>query len=558
MRPQSISSSGRLNVATHERNQGGAPLARPPISADAAEPQPLSLLILEDDAADAELEVALLEEAGYQCHWERVQTRDDFARSLREGHFDLILADYSLPAFDGMTALRLVRAQAVDIPFILVSGTVGEETAIESLKAGATDYVLKPRLARLVPVVQRALHECAEHRERQRAEDELRASQAQLRLATTQMPAVLWTTDRDLRVTSPIGAGIPLTEQDLTRAVGRTLFEILQTSDASLRPIAAHLRALQGQPSTYEHRSRNRILEVRVEPLRNSHDRIVGCLGLAVDITERKQAEDEIRRLNADLERRVTERTAQLEATNRELEAFSYSVSHDLRAPLRIISSFGTALADECAQVLPADGRHYLERMRAAAARMELLITDLLQLSRVHQSEIQLQSVDLTQLARTVATELQQADPNRSVTFDLAQDVKVTGDPRLLRDLLENLLGNAWKFTAKQASARIQFGVTLRDGERVYFVRDDGAGFDMQFGAQLFQPFKRLHAAAEFPGTGVGLATVQRIVHRHGGRVWAEAAVGKGATFYFTLAARESGTQSSTAERPNRAVEGLA
>lgn len=498
--------------------------------------QDLNVLILEDSPDDAELEVAMLDEAGYTCHWERVQTRDEFLARLKEPNYDLILADYSLPAFDGLSALKLVRAIGIDIPFILVSGTLGEETAIESLKAGATDYVLKPRMSRLVPVVQRALEERQEHHQRQQAEAALRASEAKLRLATTQMPAVLWTTDVNLRLTSSVGAALPLSEPEGGRQDGSSLHEVFQTGAADSPPIAAHRRALSGQSSTYEQRVNDRVFEVRVEPLRDADERILGCLALGVDITERKCAEDEIRRLNAELERRVQERTAQLEATNRELEAFSYSVSHDLRAPLRVIESFTKAMEEDFGAGLDPQARHYLDRVRAATERTKQLIADLLQLSRVSRSEMQLEQVDLTQLARAVAAELQQTMPTHPVTVAIADGVITTCDARLVRVLLDNLLGNAWKFTSKHAAGHIEFGVIDRDDERVYFVRDDGAGFDMRFADQLFQPFKRLHGASDFPGTGIGLATVQRIVHRHGGRAWAEGKVEGGATFYFTLA----------------------
>ena len=242
------------------------------------------------------------------------------------------------------------------------------------------------------------------------------------------------------------------------------------------------------------------------------------------DITERRRRDEELRLY-----------AAQLETANAELDAFAYSVSHDLRAPLRSIDGFGQALLEDYGSHLDAAARGHLDRVRAASQRMAGLIDDLLGLSRVTRAELRRERVDLSALAQSVAAELQEADPKREVEFAIAPGLVVEADPHLLRLVLENLLGNARKYTAKRPHARIEFGATERDGRLAYYVRDNGAGFDMAYAGKLFGAFQRLHSAAEFEGTGIGLATVQRIIHRHGGRVWAEGVVGEGATFSFTL-----------------------
>jgi signal transduction histidine kinase len=257
---------------------------------------------------------------------------------------------------------------------------------------------------------------------------------------------------------------------------------------------------------------------------------------LARQVAERDRAEQEVLDLNAVLESRVRERTAQLEAVNQELEAFCFSVSHDLRAPLRSIDGFGQALVEDFPDVIPDDARRYLARIRAATLRMGQLIEDLLNLSRLSRSPLRREPIDVGAIAREVAAELAQREPERQVEVSIWDGLQTEADPALVRVALENLISNAWKFSAHAAKPRIEIGALKDRGRQTFFVRDNGAGFDMAHAGKLFTPFQRLHSEREFVGTGIGLATVQRVVQRHGGRIWADAQTGMGATFYFTLA----------------------
>jgi light-regulated signal transduction histidine kinase (bacteriophytochrome)/HAMP domain-containing protein len=280
-------------------------------------------------------------------------------------------------------------------------------------------------------------------------------------------------------------------------------------------------------------RDQNYAMRATATGKRDEPDILIGAFNeMLGQIQERDGA---LQRAHDELEQRVQERTSQLAASNKELEAFSYSVSHDLRAPLRGIDGFSLALLEDYEDRLDKEGKEHLQRIRAATQRMGMLIDDLLNLSRMTRAEIRKQRVNISTLVRSIAKELQDSEVERQVDFRIEDGIEATADAHLLRVVLENLLGNACKFTSKRSSARIEFGKTRRNGSSAYFVRDNGAGFDPAYASRLFGAFQRLHGTTEFPGTGIGLATVQRIIHRHGGEIWAEGAVEKGATFYFTL-----------------------
>ncbi len=302
------------------------------------------------------------------------------------------------------------------------------------------------------------------------------------------------------------------------------------------------------RPDVWRHRLHDgRLIFVEISSHVLDYGGRIARMVLAHDITERRLAQQALEHVNETLERRVFERTRELAMSNKELESFSYSVSHDLRAPLQVIDGFGRALLARHAQALDEQARHYLQRIRDNTRQMGELIDDLLSLARVTRTEIRAETVNLAPQAEQIVERLRQRWPERQVTVRIDEDISCSGDARLLAVVMENLIENAWKFTSRVSAATIRIGRrTGESGENIIYVADNGAGFDMAYSSKLFNAFQRLHAVADFDGTGIGLATVHRIITRHGGRIWADSSPGQGATFQFTL---KTGTTDE--EQPN-------
>lgn len=374
--------------------------------------------------------------------------------------------------------------------------------------------------------------------ERERTEKQLREKEAELHAADRRLAEIVQgmsesviAFDADWNFTFVNDRGVALMRRPREALVGRNLWA--EFPHVVGTPTEQHYRRAMEQrvPVAFETYSTvaQLWLEIRIFPTGD------GLAAFALDISTRKAAEERLHRLNADLEERVRARTAELEAANKELESFSYSVSHDLRAPLRAMDGFSRATAEEFGPLLPPDGQRYLRIIRESAGQMGALIDDLLNFSRLSRQSLARREIDTSTLVREVVRDQLQHAPERTIDVRVGPLPACEGDPALLRQVWVNLLSNAIKYTRQQTSAVIEVGARTEEGATVFFVRDNGAGFDMRYAGKLFGVFQRLHLAEDYEGTGVGLAIVQRIVHRHGGRVWAEAAVGRGATFHFTL-----------------------
>ena len=529
----------------------------------------MNILIVED-TEDARL---LLEDQ-LRVHGYEVDSAVNGVEAIakaRKSPPDLFVSDILMPEMDGFELCRQVKRDPSlrNLPFIFYTATyTGPEDKRFALSLGASRFIIKPEdPAKFIQIIEEVLSEHQKHElkvpdkpaksdrviEHMHTEvltkkldkklHELQQQKEYMQLITDAMPVLISHIDNEYRyqyVNKTYEDWYHISQAEINGKyvrdiVGERAFEII-------RPYID--RALQGEAVTFEallpvDDGSERYIQAKYIPHNDEESDFSGFFELVSDITERKLSEQELQLYRESLEELVASRTAQLKISNKELEAFSYTVSHDLRAPLRSVSGFCHALMEEYTDSLDAQARNYLERIRDSVHRMDRLIDDLLNLSRVSSIEFKQETVNLSAIAREVVEHLQHGYSAREVECQIEDNLVVTGDAGLLRVVLENLLDNAWKFTAQTAIAKIEVGSLSEGGKLVYYVRDNGAGFSMDYKNNLFGAFQRLHEAAEFPGTGIGLASVQRIIQRHGGEVWAEGEVDKGATFYFTIPNRE-------------------
>ena len=482
----------------------------------------------------------VLRPAGYEPAYEIVDTLPTMRTALEHKDWDVITSDHSMPQFSAPAALALAKELRPNSPFIVVSGENDLNLAVSLIRNGARDYIRKEELARLVPTIKEVMREVEAGREQQRVQHSLQVSEARYRrLFETAQDGILILDADTGQITDVNPYLIKMLGYAREDFMGKKLWEIGSFKDSEASKSAFLQLQAQGYVR-YEDLPLEDSDEQRVDVEFVSNVYTVGDKKVIQcnirNITRRKEAEAKVRHLNEELEQRLQDRGVQLDILNKEAESFNYSISRDLRAPLRWIGGFAKALEEGYASKLDAEGQHFVHKIRDSAEHMGGLLDGLIEVARFSRTDLRREPVDLSAMARQIGVELRQSAPDRKVEFVVTEGISANGDPRLLQRVLENLLNNAFKFTAKRVPARIEFGtVPQPDGRVAYFVRDNGIGFDMAYADRLFGAFQRLHSVKEYPGTGIGLATVERIIHRHGGQVWAQGAENASATFYFTL-----------------------
>ena len=493
-----------------------------------------SVLLIEDNPGDARLVTeCLAERYGDKCRVLGASTLAAGLGVLRSSEVDVVLLDLALPDSSGMETFEQVKAMAPRTPIVILTGDDDEAQAIDALRSGAEDYLAKKHADS--PALVRALRHAVQRR---RSAEELRDSEARYR-------TIVETAEEGILQVSASG---------LIRFANSRAATILGRGQAELKGLSllalidpGHQTAAAGLLSTTPgHRASGELklvsgyMPVWVVAAVGSIASLQGdwleLVVMLTDITGRKLAEDELVRLKNELETRVAERTAQLEEANADLESFNYTVAHDLRTPLNGILGFASLMRTDLQSALPATHQRRLALIEQSANSMDGLIGGLLSLAKVARQDMAMDALDLSAMARVIAAQLAHTQPQRQVEWVIDADAKGFGDPALMSILLQNLLQNAWKYTERTEHARVHFGLAQSVSDQpVYFVRDNGIGFNMASSAKLFTPFHRLPSASGFAGTGIGLATVRRIVERHGGTVWAESVPHELTAFFFTL-----------------------
>ena len=493
------------------------------------------VLIVEDSEDDALLLIRLLQQSGFQALFHRVQSEPEMEAALDEREWDLVLSDHNMPGFSSRRALELLRSRGGDIPFIIISGMIGEDAAVESMRAGAQDYIMKGHFARLVPAIERELREAKMRRDRTRDEkamlEALRRSEEHARLALQAGQMATWEyvlpegesvwNEQHYRMLGYVpGSVIPSYQAWASRIHPDDLADAESRFQRSLREGGEYkdeFRVLWPDGSLHWMEARG------VTDREASGGRSRSC-GVMIDVTSRKHTEEALRRTIADLAR-----------SNKELEQFAYVSSHDLQEPLRMVSAFVGLLRDEYRDRLDAKADEYIGYAMEGAVRMQTLIKDLLAYSRIGVHAKEMGVTDTRESVANALSNLKAAIEESNARITLDSLPVVTADGLQLTQVFQNLIGNAIKYRRVQVEPEIQVRAERKAGEWQFSVRDNGIGIDPRYAGKLFKVFQRLHTREQYEGTGIGLAICKKIVEGHGGRIWFESELGQGSTFCFTI-----------------------
>jgi len=509
-----------------------------------------TILIVDDEIANRKLLELLLHHEGYSTR--SAANGEEALASVAEQPPDLILLDVTMPCMDGYQVARLLKANpaTANVPIIMVTAHTDRSARMAALDAGAEEFLTKPVDRAELGLRVRNLLRLKEFSDFLQNHSRILEQQVQARTAELQRfrKAMDASADAIFLVNRRTMRFVDL-NSTAGEMLGYTCAELCELCPSQIHEATTRVQLESMYDAVIDGVGATELIEIRLQrkdgselqaeihrqALRSGADWII--VDVVRDITERKRAQNEILRLNLGLEERVRRRTAQLQEANQELETFSYSVSHDLRSPLSNINNYTTLIGKDIGSGVASErSHHYLNRIGAAVEQMVGLIDALLALAQASRTSLHWDRVDLSEMTQTLLNGYQESSPDRLAQFDIQPHLRVHGDQRLLLQVLENLLGNAWKFCCRQAQTRIALRCESGSGgEAVYVIQDNGAGFNMAHSEKLFGAFQRLHSVSDFPGTGIGLATVQKIIARHGGRIWAESAPNQGATFYFTL-----------------------
>lgn len=498
---------------------------------------PISVLLFEDNPGDARLiEELLINTQPTRFSLSHVETLKFGLHELSNKKHDLVLLDLGLPDSEGLISLTNILVTSPHIPIIVLTGLNDSETAFKAIEAGAQDYLIKGEFTKdlLIRAIGYAIN-------RKNTENELKESEERFRTIIENSDSGYFCINKEGYLRNANSAWAKLYGySSVNEVICRHYTEIEKIDDLNKAELlfngilAGDKLFMSGEISR---RCKDGTLGYHTYSARavSRNGETTGIEGFIIDTTARRKAENIIHNLNQELENRVSERTEQLNMVNQELEAFSYSVSHDLRAPLRAIDGYSSVLMSDYAKQLDDVGREYLEYICSAAKQMNYLIDDLIDLAHVTRVELCKTEINLSNIVFNLAAELEEKSEERVIIWNIAPNLNGFGDERLLEVALTNLINNAYKFTSQIINPKIEFGAQSENGKITYYLKDNGAGYDMKDASKLFEPFHRLPSAKMFEGTGIGLTIVQRIINRHGGKIWAEGELDKGATFFFTL-----------------------